>query len=171
MKPVQGPKDLVLPDITAFTRPVFRVLDEVTDRQPDAARRALFLSGSSQICFRWAAKRPFSLCGTLKGRAFRMARAVDFRHIGKADSRGVPRLPKGSIGDQARNRSTAGYVQSIIKADLDQILTKPTEKPGRVGTTRDDPVSGFSLLKGFIWGFQEGTKNVLSELTAHRTQS
>ena len=37
MKPVQGPKDLVLPDITAFTRPVFRVLDEVTDRQPDAA--------------------------------------------------------------------------------------------------------------------------------------
>lgn len=31
------------------------------------------------------------------------------------------------------------------KVDLDQILTKPKEKPGRFGTDRDNPVSGFPL--------------------------
>jgi len=95
----------------------------------------------------------------IEDRPLWMLRAIDSRHIGKADSRGVPKLPEGGIGDQARNRSTAGYVQSIIKADLDQILTKPKEKPRRLGTDRDDSVSGFSLEKGLIWDFQGGLLN------------
>ena len=37
MEPVQGSKDLVLPDVAAFTRPVLRVFDEIADRQPDVA--------------------------------------------------------------------------------------------------------------------------------------
>ncbi len=36
-EPVQGSEHLVLPDITAFIRPVLSVLDEVADRQPDVA--------------------------------------------------------------------------------------------------------------------------------------
>ena len=50
---------------------------------------------------------------------------------------------------------------------LDQILTKPTEKPGRAGTTRDESVSGSFLLKGSIWEFLGGSKKALDELTAH----
>jgi len=50
---------------------------------------------------------------------------------------------------------------------LDQILTKPTEKPRRSGTDRDDPVSGLSLQKDLTWDFQGGSKNTLGELTAH----
>jgi len=34
----------------------------------------------------------------IEDRALRMARTVDSRHIGKADSRSVPRLPKGRVG-------------------------------------------------------------------------
>jgi hypothetical protein len=37
MKPVQGSRDLVLPDVTEFARPVLRVFDEIADRQPDVA--------------------------------------------------------------------------------------------------------------------------------------
>jgi hypothetical protein len=35
MEPVQRTNDLVLPDITAFVRPVLRLFDEITHRQPD----------------------------------------------------------------------------------------------------------------------------------------
>jgi hypothetical protein len=45
----------------------------------------------------------------VEDRAFRMARAIDSRHIGKADSRSVPGTPKGRIGSRAKNRSTTGY--------------------------------------------------------------
>jgi hypothetical protein len=65
----------------------------------------------------------------------------------------MPKLPKGGIGDQARDRSTAGYVQSIIKADLDLILTKPTEKQSQAGTARDAQGSGFPLLEHVYQGF------------------
>ena len=37
MEPVQGPERLVLPDVTAFIRPVLGVFDEIADRQPDVA--------------------------------------------------------------------------------------------------------------------------------------
>ncbi len=37
MKPIQGSEGLVLSDIAAFGLPVFRVLDQITDRQPQIA--------------------------------------------------------------------------------------------------------------------------------------
>jgi hypothetical protein len=37
--------------------------------------------------------------------------------------------------------------------DLDQILTKPTEKPGRFVTSRDAQGSGFPLLEHVYQGF------------------
>jgi len=47
----------------------------------------------------------------IEDRALRMARTIDSRHIGGADSRCVPRLPNWRIGSWARNRSTTGYTQ------------------------------------------------------------
>jgi hypothetical protein len=37
MKPVQGAIEIVLPNVAAFGSPFFRVLDEITDRQPEIA--------------------------------------------------------------------------------------------------------------------------------------
>jgi len=38
MEPVQGAKDLVLPDIAPFVSPVFAVFDEIADHQSEVAR-------------------------------------------------------------------------------------------------------------------------------------
>jgi hypothetical protein len=45
----------------------------------------------------------------IEDRALRLARTGDSRHAGRADSRSMPRLPRGRIGGKARNRSTTGY--------------------------------------------------------------
>jgi hypothetical protein len=38
MEPVQGSEDLILPDVAPLVLPVFRVFDEIADRQSEAAR-------------------------------------------------------------------------------------------------------------------------------------
>jgi len=45
------------------------------------------------------------------------------------------------------------------KNHLDQILTKPKEKPGRLGTDRDESVNGFPLEIGLFQGFQGNGEN------------
>jgi len=47
----------------------------------------------------------------VKDRALRMARAIDSRHIGMADSRSMPRASQGRFGGQAKDSSTNGYTQ------------------------------------------------------------
>jgi hypothetical protein len=94
-------------------------LDDILDDRPEMA--VLLLEAAfvdSQEPVEMMKQHP------IEGRALRMARAVDSRHTGRADSRNVPRLPRERIGGQARNRSTTGYVHFPRRSSYRRKLEK-----------------------------------------------